>query len=297
MRALSRMYHPITGTPFQNDETYREIAPCPALAPYIRCFWGSDHPLPARPETRPGLVIPDTCMDIIFTVDYASSAIYTSFCALDEHSCITPPGSDSGGLSATFAIRFYAWTACLFAEDSLLGSVNGRFPAEAFFHRITRALLPRLFDQPTLTEKVPTAEALLLTLLRPERADAAVLNAIHRILRTNGRARIGEIAASLALSPRQLERRFDAMMGVSPKTLSGLIRYQLLWQEMALSPRFDPLDAVFRFGYADQAHLLHDFRARHLMSPKEALQFARNDAFLQDSQVLTCYAGAKEEFP
>lgn len=70
MRTLASLYHPITGTPFQADETYREVAPCPALQPYIRCFWGSEHPLPARPHDG-GLVIPDTCMDIMFTVDYA----------------------------------------------------------------------------------------------------------------------------------------------------------------------------------------------------------------------------------
>ncbi len=297
MRALSLMYRPITGTPFQADETYREVAPCAALAPYIRCFWGSERPLPARPETRGELVIPDTCMDIIFTVDHANNLIYTGFCALDEQSFRTPPSQDEGGLSATFAIRFYAWTACLFAEDSLRGSANRQYPAEAFFRRLTAALSPRLFDLPTLEEKIRAAEPVLLSLLRPDRADAAVLNGIHRLLSTSGRARIGEVAASLALSPRQLERRFDASMGLSPKALAGLICYQLLWQEMAYSPHFDPLDAVDKFGYADQAHLLHDFRRRHLMSPREALLFARDDAFLQDSPAVLCYAGAKEESP
>ena len=70
MDTLTRLYHPITGTPFQSDETYREVTPCAALAPYIRCFWGSEHPLLARPHEG-GIVIPDTCMDIIFTLDYA----------------------------------------------------------------------------------------------------------------------------------------------------------------------------------------------------------------------------------
>ncbi len=275
MLTLSRLYHPITGTPFQQDETYREVAPCPALAPYIRCFWGSDHPLPDRPGTRDSLVIPDTCMDLIFHIDYANNCIGRIFCALDEHSCRTSAGSASGGLSATFAIRFYAWTAAFFAEDSLQASANGRYPMEAFFRRIERALLPRLFDQPTLEEKIPTCEAVLLSLLHPDQEDTAVLNAIHHLLRTSGRARIGEVAAALALSPRQLERRFGAAMGLSPKTFASLMRYQLLWQEMVLSPRFDPLDAVDRFGYTDQAHLLHDFRRRHLMSPREALLFAR----------------------
>ena len=130
MRALSLLYRPITGTPFQADEPYREVAPCAALAPYIRCFWGSEYPLPERPHAG-GLVIPDTCMDIIFDVDYAHNRISSSFCALDEHAYRTPASAESGGLSATFAIRFYAWTANLFAEDKLNGSANQAFPAEA----------------------------------------------------------------------------------------------------------------------------------------------------------------------
>ena len=274
MRALSRLYHPITGTPFQSDETYREIAPCEALRPYIRCFWGSDRPLPAQPHEG-GVIIPDTCMDIIFDVDYAQNRIVASFCALDEHTHFTPPSDAAGGLSATFAIRFYAWTACLFAEDKLNASADLAFPAEVFFRRIVRALTPVLFEEATLMGKIRAAERTLLTVLCPERADAAVLNAIHHILRTEGRARIGEVSAALALSTRQLERRFDAAMGLSPKALAGLMRYQLLWQDMALNPHFDPLDAVVRFGYTDQAHLLHDFRHRHGMSPREALILAR----------------------
>jgi len=275
MRALTQLYHPITGTPFQMDETYQEVAPCLALRPYIRCFWGSERPLPSRPSTEEGLVIPDTCMDIIFHIDYAHNRIGSAFCTLDEHSYRTPASSESGGLAATFAIRFYAWTACLFAEDSLRGSANGQFPVDAFFRRLERSLTPLLFDERTLAGKIHAAERVLLSLLKVDRADASVLNAVHHMLHTSGRARISDVATSLALSPRQLERRFDASMGVSPKAFASLLRYQLLWQDMVLSFRFNPLDAVDKFGYTDQAHLLHDFRSRHLMSPKEAIAFAR----------------------
>ena len=164
MRALTRVYHPITGTPFHQDEAYRE------LAPYIRCFWGSVRPLPARPSAEAGIVIPDTCMDIIFHVDYAGNRLSSVFCALDEHSYRTPASRESGGRSATFAIRFYAWTPCIFAEDSLQGSVNGRFPPEAFFRRIESALAPLLFDEPTLEGKAHIAERVLRHLMPPREA-------------------------------------------------------------------------------------------------------------------------------
>ena len=274
MRALSQMYHPLTGTPFQHDETYREVAPCAALAPYIRCFWGSERPLPDRPA-QGGIIIPDTCMDIIFHMDFVAGRLSAVFCALDETSALTEASSASGGLTATFAIRFYAWTAALFAEAPLHGSANGRFPAEQFFRRIVQALSPVMRTEASLADKIRAAESVLLAQLNTGRADPDVLNALHHMLRTSGRVRVREAAAALAFSPRQLERRFDACMGLSPKAVSALMRYQLLWQDLLLSPRFDALDAVARYGYADQAHLLHDFHRRHLMSPREALALAR----------------------
>ena len=274
MIALSRLYHPVTGTPFQRDETYREVAPCAALAPYIRCFWGSEGPQYDRPAPA-GIVIPDTCMDIIFHIDHVAQRVTAAFCALDATSSLTPASTGGSGRAMTFAIRFYAWTACLFAADDLRGSLNGRYPAEQFFPGIVRALSPALADMTSLDDAIRAAEPLLLRCLNNNCADPAVLNAIHRILVTDGRARIADVAAALVLSPRQMERRFAACMGATPKGFASLMRYQLLWQEMLRTPRFSVLDAVDRFGYTDQAHLLGDFRRRHLMTPREALAFAR----------------------
>ena len=274
MIALSRLYHPMTGTPFQQDETYREVAPCAALAPFVRCFWGSEGPQHDRPAPA-GIVIPDTCMDIIFHIDHTVQRVTATFCALDDTSSLTPACTGGSGYAMTFAIRFYAWTTCLFAEDDLRGSLNGRYPAEQFFPEIVRALSPVLADMTSLENAIRSAEPLLLRCLHADRAAPALLNAIHRMLITEGRARIADVAAALALSPRQLERRFAACMGASPKSFASLMRYQLLWQEMLRAPRFSVLDAVDRFGYTDQAHLLGDFRRRHLMTPREALAFAR----------------------
>lgn len=57
--------------PFRNNDAYIEIEPCEALKPYICCFWGTVKPYTslALPEVRQELVIPDTCMDIIFNID------------------------------------------------------------------------------------------------------------------------------------------------------------------------------------------------------------------------------------
>ena len=74
---LYKIYNPITAAPFKCTADYMEFAPCDALKPYIRCFWGSREPVTQDKNTvsATGLVTPDTCMDIIFKVDYTNNKI------------------------------------------------------------------------------------------------------------------------------------------------------------------------------------------------------------------------------
>ena len=83
---LHKIYHPITATPFKCTEEYMEFAPCDALKPYIRCFWGSQKIVvqEACADAETDIVTPDTCMDIIFTADHTNNTIDSSFCGIDD---------------------------------------------------------------------------------------------------------------------------------------------------------------------------------------------------------------------
>lgn len=275
MEKILQMYYPITGTPFQNDETYREVMPCAALLPYIRCFWGTEKPLSGRDNTgEKGIVIPDTCMDVIFDIDYTKNTIHDSFCAIDEQSYVTMGGKTEAE-TACFAIRFYAWSAILFSDEWMMGWRNRRLSAAEFSEEIKKQLMPYLFDVASLDGKIKIAEMVLLHRLNLRKMNSDVMNVIYRMIKSSGRERIEAIAKENALSVRQMERLFDKHMGISPKSFSSLIRYQMVWQDICRSGRFQPMDAVEKYGYSDQAHLLHDFKKRHLMTPGEALLFAR----------------------
>lgn len=267
-------YRPITAVPFQIDDTYCELIPCDVLKPYIRCFWGTKRPVANGLSTvQGGLVIPDTCMDLIFDINYTQNSCNGFFCALDERSYRTE-SECSEQLTATFAIRFYAWTAILFAERDFRDSRNRSFSADEFYHGLRTELEPLLFDVLCLQEKAELAEKFLLKRLRTNRIHPDLMNAVNYMLRTSGRARISELCGYTAVSEKQLERIFNCNLGISPKQFSSLIRYQLLWQEMLYRPDFNILDAVERYGYTDQSHLLRDFKRRHLMTPKQAIEFA-----------------------
>ncbi len=274
MHRLINMYRPITATPFTDNDTYCEILPCEVLRPYIRCFWGTRKPLSAQADTASSeIVIPDTCMDIIFEINYTENNYNGFFCTVDEHSYRTG-GATITDTTATFAIRFYAWTAILFSEEDFIGRKNRAFAVEEFFSGLKAELEPLLFDVPTLNGKITVTEKLLLKKLCTDRINNNLMNAIHYMLKTNGRAKISDICSYTSVSERQLERIFNYNMGISPKAFSSLLRYQLLWQEIALSSSFNILDAVEKYGFTDQPHLLNDFKHRHLMTPKEAALYA-----------------------
>ena len=261
MKSLARKYSPILSTPF-GRAGYREIAPCEALRPYIRCFWTD------KKTADNVLVIPDTCMDIIFKTD-EDSAADGFFCALDECSYF----SENGG-AQLFGIRFYAWTAQLFSRRDLSGSGGRAFCAEEYFDGASE-LKKLIQSSKGFEERAAAAEKWLTKRSENIRVNNDLLNAVDFIINNRGALEISALCAHTAASARRLERLFARTMGASPKTFSGLVRYQLLWREMVTGGAFKVLDAVEKYGYSDQAHLLNDFRKRHRMNPTQAIEYSR----------------------
>ncbi len=277
MLTLAKMYRPITAAPFQNDETYCEFAPCEALKPFICCFWGTKRPIVFNPnKDSHSLVIPDTCMDIIFKINYTKNKYDEYFCTIDKHSYQSKIKITTD-LTATFAIRFYAWSAILFCEQDFKN--NKRLSVEEFSKKLKADLEPMLFDAVNIQDKIELAEKFLLKRLNKNRINHNFLNSIYYMIYNCGRAKIRDVCSYSVISEKQIERLFKESMGISPKTFSSLIRYQLLWQDMILSKNYNALDAVEKYGYTDQAHLLNDFKKRHLLPPKEAIKYAMSDFY------------------
>lgn len=277
-----KTYIPITAQPFEKFEEHIEIAPCDALKPFIRCFWGSKKPY-IKKGNNSRLIIPDTCMDIVFNVDYTDNRISNHFCGIDDAYFISDYTERQGRLVSAFGIRFYSWGAIVFAEEDIRSVKNGFFDAEQYFPKLKRAIEPRLFDAVTIADRIKIAEEYLLKKMHPERLNTTVLTALDMLIQRKGNVKIDFLARDLHISKRQLERLFREYMSIAPKSLSTLIRYQCLWQELLFNGGFNALDAVEKYGYTDQSHLLKEFRKYHSMTITDAKTKALKDvAFLQD---------------
>lgn len=275
MLALSSIYQPITAQPFLNDETYTEIQPCEALRPYIRCFWGTRNPLSngASVVTKDKLVIPDTCMDIIFDIHGHNNTHDSTFVGISDTAFMTKAEDVTPAISR-FAIRFYSWAVPLFSDESMRNVFNSYHRPEAYFHNFERDILDILMDNPFILDRVDKAQQYLMKRINPDQQNHNVLNAIYKILKSQGSIKMTELSGYTSVSQRQLERLFSEYVGVSPKKLSALVRYQYLWQDVLHHPYFNIQDEVFKYGYTDQSHLLNDFKKYHKMSLADARKFA-----------------------
>ncbi|MYS86721.1 AraC family transcriptional regulator [Embleya scabrispora] len=98
--------------------------------------------------------------------------------------------------------------------------------------------------------------------VRPEVAEAW-----RRLIAERGRVQVGAVAAELGWSRRHLTERFRGEFGLSPKTFARVLRFEHAHE---LATARDPLpwaDVATISGYADQAHLVRDWREFTNRSP------------------------------
>lgn len=272
------IYRPLTATPFKRNISYTELTPCNELRPYIRCYWGAESPMiRSENDAATELVIPDTCVDIIYDIDYTNNTVTGGFCGINDCSFHTDNNETIGHMISTFAIRFYGWGAYAFADDSMKSTLNGYFDLGSRFEWLDKIIRSQLLELKTLQEKVSCVEKLLIKRLPNVRDNIIVNDTIQNILLHKGSLDVSNLAKDSFVSTRQLERLFHEYVGVTPKKLSNLIRYQFLWRDILCEPKFDVLSAVHKFGYTDQSHLLREFKRYHSMDIHSAMSVAFED--------------------
>jgi transcriptional regulator GlxA family with amidase domain len=109
------------------------------------------------------------------------------------------------------------------------------------------------------------------------RENAVVNDTVQDMLINKGSLDIANLAKESFVSTRQLERLFHEYVGITPKKLSNLIRYQFLWRDILCEADFDVLSAVHKFGYTDQSHLIREFKRYHSMDIHKARSIAFED--------------------
>jgi AraC-like DNA-binding protein len=139
--------------------------------------------------------------------------------------------------------------------------LKGRVVAlEDLFGRLAGLVREELLDSPAWEERFAIVDRFLLARIAgAEDPPASLAWALSRLHHTRGALEIGSLTAELGCSRRYLIGLFNDHVGLPPKLLARILRFEHAL-ELAERGGIGWAEIAHRCGYYDQAHMIGDFQ-------------------------------------
>jgi AraC-like DNA-binding protein len=245
--------------------SYREVRPGPALRSLVDRIWVLEGPAEAIDA---GPIAPDGHPEIIvhagdpFAERGADGRLHVQERVLFAGQTTRAIRLAPQGTARIVGARLHPAGARAFVGVPQHELVNQIAPLVAVHPALARRLRD---DVASRQEGSGLAEAFehVLTAAAPhDPTPSPAARAVALARRRGGLVRVGELAAAVGLSARQLERVFLESVGVPPKLLLRILRFQeVLGALRGQPPRPDWARLAAEHGFYDQAHFIRDFRA------------------------------------
>jgi AraC-like DNA-binding protein len=164
----------------------------------------------------------------------------------------------------TFGIRFHPARGAAFLGQRAPDLKDKLLPLADIAGPLDRAF-SCLFTGDWMSERENSREALdqllLAQLASSSPVDPSIIAVVDRLSRIGPVPSVAQIARELRLSSRQVQRRFVASVGVPPKQFVRVFRFARLWQAASMCMPETWAALAAEHGYADQAHMVREFRA------------------------------------
>lgn len=192
------------------------------------------------------------------------------------------PGSFAAGLTDTAGIvEQDGEISCLDLKLSPLGAytllgvpmseLSGRVVELGDLLPNLRRLTGRLAHEGTWPQRFALLDAFLLDRLEHgPRPASEVAFAWRRLVSTRGAQPIGRLAEEVGWSRRHLVAKFRQQVGLPPKTIARILRFQHLLRGLRTGP-VDLTRLAAECGYYDQSHMNRDFREFAGTTPSDYL--------------------------
>lgn len=133
--------------------------------------------------------------------------------------------------------------------------LNNSWPASESIHT-------NLADLGTGSEKLNSLEKFLNRNLGTELKGETSCRQAIKILEDDPRMKIPELAAKLGMSVSKLDRTFTKLTGLTPRTLSNLLKMRELLSNLSVKEPIDWADLAAAYSWYDQSHFVKAFK-RH----------------------------------
>lgn len=267
---------------------YREVAPHPALHGVVRALFSFTPRAAERSRRRitfemrciagdvcPAPTFADGNASIVFDV---GQVFYRDGTWVDNSSACggkligvmrraTFPSSV--GLAAGVGAYLYPGALAHLAHAPPRELTDRILPVEELWGQWASELSQRLAMLPE-SARLDLLEATLMRQMAEPRATGTLVDVrglAACITRAGGRVSIGSLATSAGLSRQQLTRVFRQRVGISPKMFARLARFYTALAYVRVSDSVDWARIACDTGYADQSHMIAEFRQFTSLTP------------------------------
>jgi len=237
---------------------YREWTPPPGLQDQVEAVWALSGS--AGDPGEPQRILPDGCAELILNFgdpviqETGGRRVQPSLMFVGQ---ITGPlDIRPTGRVDLLGIRFRPGGAAALTPVPQHELVDRSVPLDDIA-RAAAGRLEQVFDVDDPTERMTRATRALEATLESRRT--VVTDSADAIVRMWGMIPVGVLAAGAGMGARQLERRFLDEVGVTPKRLARISRFQRVFHAIERQPAGWTRVAV-DCGYYDSSHLVRDFR-------------------------------------
>lgn len=256
---------------------YIEYNPTELLSEYIQLIWiaESESPDDYYPKEK---ILPDGIVEIVFhfgepfiTHNANGGKIKqpTGFAVSQMREFIE---IESDGNIGFVSVRFYPWGAHHFFERPINTFLDNTIDLKYLWKDDYQSILKQI-EKVCNDEKVSIIQQFLYKCLsQHNNGNDPIDNAIKLIRNTKGQYPIDSICQKTNLTYKQLERKFLATIGATPKVFSRTTRFLHLCHHLKEYENKTMVQLTYELGYYDQAHFIKDFKAFSGLTPREYYQ-------------------------
>lgn len=265
------------------------IQPSANLASIVKYYW----------VIEKSTLEPDVCERVIPTGSIQLMFHYkTPFVVFGaDNTCTNQARSLVSGLAQTYAdvaavdcsgvlaVTFHPWGACQILPFSLAELEDTNIRLQDVFGTVITILENQLNKATCTLQRVRLIEKFLMNNLigsKPQDVNFVKQSLTH-ILQAQGRLTTYDLENKLSMSGRNLERKFAALVGKTPKQYSKIIRFQSVVRELAKNTSVEWAQLAYAYGFADQSHLIKEFKSISGLTPVLYKSLCCNNSTLLDS--------------